>query len=111
MRSALAVAAVALALLTGAQSCLVLGEGADGGTNIDPGPLQAGSLGVVSAALILLGGGTIRRPNISMWLFLAAGLLCLAIAATSSFRTLALWGVLSGVAAALSYMLSQNSRP
>jgi hypothetical protein len=101
LRIATMILSLILMLVVGAQSCAVSVGDALGN---DPSATQGGAIGIFMAFLFLIGGAfALAFPLVSI-AFVIAGLSGLGAGASTSFSDLTIWGVVSFVLAALSFL-------
>jgi len=82
------------------QSCAVSVTGSMAGNE---SAAQGGSVGILVGVLFICGGAfSFKLPRISMYLFIAAGVLAL-IAGNTVFSDMTGWAVISGIFAYMSY--------
>jgi hypothetical protein len=111
MRLATLIIALVLMLVLGVQSCAVAVGGSiaeelstAASEKEEASDLAgAGALGVLAALLWLVAAAlVIAKPKASMWIFIAAALLCL-LGGASGFSDLFVWAAASGVFALMSW--------
>jgi len=102
MRIAVLIIALCLTMLVGLQSCAVFVGGSAIGQETSA---QGGAVGLLIAIFFIIGAAfALKVPFISTIVFGLAALLGLAVGATTDFKDMQIWGGVSLVLAALSYL-------
>lgn len=88
-------------MLVGLQSCAVM---VGGSVTEDTGMSGGGAAGIIIALLFVLGAAfAIGLPRVSLVMFGLAAMIGLGVGASTPFKDMTIWGIISAVLAVLSY--------
>lgn len=108
MRIASGIISLILGLLVFLQSCTVGVGGAAFGEEL---AAQGGSAGILVALLFVIGGAfAFALPKVAMVAMVIAGILSIAIGATTTYGDMTIWGVVAIILAAMNYFGSRKPK-
>ncbi len=108
MNIALGIISLVLGFIIGAQSSLVYVGSA---VLSDQSTLEGSAVGLlVSLLYIFAGAFSFKLPRVALVFAALAGLLGLAVGATSDFKDMTIWGVIALIIAVLSWFTARKSR-
>lgn len=101
MRIAVLIIALCMTMLVGMQSCIIH---VGGNITSNNDFAEGGAVGLLLAFLFVIGAALVLRlPKVSMFIFLACGLLGMLVGSSTEFKDMYFWGGLSFILAVLCY--------
>lgn len=108
MKIASGILSLIFGLLIFLQSCVV---GVGGSIFGEESAAQGGSVGFFVAILFIIGGSfSFALPKVSMVIMTLAGILGIAVGATTAYGDMTVWGVIALVLAALNFFGSRKKK-